>query len=213
MLLGIVTDVHEEVEILRWALDQFQQRQVDQVVTVGDTCDLFTANSRGDETAELLRAVNAIGVWGNHDIGLCYEVTDGVRQRARASSLAFMQTMQPFLVIDDCRFSHVEPWLDATRTEELWYVEGPPDTAAKAARSFSAVPESTLFIGHFHHWLIITPDGRLDWNGEQPIRLPTNTRHLIVVGPVINGWCATFNTTTRDLTPIRMPGMGGEDFT
>ncbi len=67
---GLITDIHEHVEHLRTALDRFRAKGVDQVVVLGD---VFETGGRIDETCWLLADANAIGVWGNHDYGLCVE--------------------------------------------------------------------------------------------------------------------------------------------
>lgn len=203
MRLGIVTDIHEAVEPLKRALLEFRSRQVDQVISLGDACDIFSSAGRAREVVALLREAGAVGVWGNHDVGLCVDVSDRIRTEAGADVIAYMSGMQPQLVVAGCRFSHVEPWLDARRVEDLWYFDGPPDTSEKAARSFAVVPESFLFVGHFHRWLVMTASGRVDWNGETPLKLDQGTRHLIVVAPVVSGWCAIFDTEEAILTPIR----------
>jgi predicted phosphodiesterase len=41
MLIGILADIHEEVDLLRHALDEFRRCSVDLVVTLGDTCDIL----------------------------------------------------------------------------------------------------------------------------------------------------------------------------
>ena len=50
-------------------------------------------------------------------------------------------TLQPHLEIGGCLFTHVEPWLDPHKVEDLWYFDGPPDSPEKLARSFAAVPQ------------------------------------------------------------------------
>jgi hypothetical protein len=95
-----------------------------------------------------------------------------------------MGSLQPRLEIDGCLFSHVEPWLDPHKVEDLWYFDGPPDSPQKLARSFAAVPHRALFIGHLHRWLLGTPDGLLPWRGEGPVRLDHRTRYLAVVHAV-----------------------------
>ena len=77
MKIGIVTDVHEAVEPLREAIAEFRRQQVDCVVTIGDTCDLYTAKaSRADDVVALLREANAVGVWGNHNPNSCKTLLD-----------------------------------------------------------------------------------------------------------------------------------------
>lgn len=203
MRIGIVADIHEEVECLERALSLFRREGVDVVVSLGDACDSYQASGNPAQVAALLREAGAIGVWGNHDVGLSYEVSDQLRQKADPAFLEYMAGMQPHLTIEDCRFSHVEPWLDARKIDDLWYFDGPPDTAEKAARSFVAVPERHLFVGHFHRWLAMTPTRQVEWSGEHPLNLAEEPRSLVVIAPVFRGWCAIFETTAALLTPLK----------
>jgi hypothetical protein len=203
MRIGILADIHEAVDELSVALAEFQRRRVDMIVSLGDACNTFGPASRADAVTAMLRASSAVGVWGNHDVGLCFEVSDQVRRKASPEILNYMAGMQAYLIVENCRFSHIEPWLDARRIEDLWYFDGPPDTPVKAARSFTAVPERLLFVGHFHQWLIMTPSARVEWNGEAPLTVEHASRHLIVVAAVVDGWCAVFDTELSTLIPIR----------
>ena len=202
MRIGIVADIHEAIGPLERALAEFRCRGVDQVVSLGDACDTFGSESRAGNVVALLRSVGAIGVWGNHDFGLCYEVPEKLRCLAAPSVLEYMATMRPYLVLDGCRFSHVEPWLDAYNLEHLWWYDGPPDTPQKAGRSFAASPECRFFIGHFHRWLVMRPDGQVPWDGEGPLALREEMRYLIVVAPVTRGSCAIYDTAASLLTPV-----------
>src|SRR5262249_19917316 len=201
--IGIVADIHEAVEELRRALALFCSSGVDLVVSLGDACDTFSPVGRADEVVALLQGAGAVGVWGNHDVGLCLDVPEQVRREPPPQVLAYMAGLLAQLGVAGCRFSHVEPWLDARRVEDLWYFDGPPDTPEKAARSFAAVPERHLFVGHFHRWLVMTPAGRVEWNGEAPLALKEEARYLVVVAPVVSGWCAIFDTAHACLIPIR----------
>jgi len=201
--IGILADIHEAIEPLRRALVEFRRMGVDQVVSLGDACDTCGTVGRAGETVALLREARAVGVWGNHDFGLCGDVPSELRQRAAPGVLDFMASMQPHLVLEGCRFSHVEPWLDACQIENLWYFDGLPDTAEKAGRSFAAVPERHLFVGHMHCWLVITPTGRVDWIGETPLALRREPRYLVAVAAVVDGWCAIYDTAPEELTPVR----------
>jgi hypothetical protein len=154
------------------------------------------------EVAALLRECSAVGVWGNHDFGACYDVSEEVRRLTPPNVLEYMATMQPQLVVGGCRFSHVEPWLNAHNIEDLWYYEGPPDTPEKVRRSFNAVSERCMFIGHFHQWRVMTADGQVPWEGAEPLRLQPGLRHLVVVAPVFEGWCGLYDTEDSLLTPI-----------
>jgi hypothetical protein len=200
--LGLVADIHEAVEPLGRALAEFRARGVDQVVCLGDACDTFAVVSRPDETAALLRGAGAVGVWGNHDVALCLGVDERARRRAAPATLEYLETFRPQLELAGCRFSHVDPWLDPHKVDDLWYLGGAPDTPEKAARSFAAVPERVLFVGHFHRWLVMTPAGRVPWNGEGPLELAAPERYLVVLAPVVGGWCAVYDAEASRLTPV-----------
>jgi hypothetical protein len=202
----LVADIHEAIEPLQQALAAFRCRGVDHVVSLGDACDTLHRRSRAREVVALLRESHAIGVWGNHDFGLCWDVPERLRHQAAPEVIEYMATMRPHLIVEGCRFSHVEPWLDGHKLENLWYYDGQPDTVDKASRSFTAVPERCLFLGHFHRWLAMTPNGRLDWQGERPLELSKKCRVLVVVAPVCHGWCAVYDTAAMQLTPIRCSG-------
>lgn len=202
MRIGLLADIHEAIDPLQRALAEFRSRGVDLVVSLGDACDSFSPDGRASEVVSLLREAHAVGVWGNHDFGLSVEVPEAVREKAGPGVVEYMATMQPQLVVAGCRFSHVEPWLDARKVENLWYFDGPPDTPEKVGRSFTAVPERHLFVGHFHRWLVMTPSGPLDWNGEGPLELSADARYLVVIAPVRSDWCAIFDTAHSLLTPV-----------
>ncbi|HQR61122.1 MAG TPA: hypothetical protein PLH03_07165, partial [Methylophilaceae bacterium] len=69
--------------------------------------------------AAALKSAGAVGVWGNHDFGLCRDVASEVRLRFPHETLDYLATMRPRLEIEGCHFSHVEPWLDAEKLEDL----------------------------------------------------------------------------------------------
>src|SRR5215472_11659351 len=107
MQIGIVADIHEAIEPLRTALAEFHGRGVEVVVNLGDACDTFTPVGRSAEVVALLREAGAVGVWGNHDVGLCNQVSNKVRNDTDPAVLAYMATMRPHLMLEGCRFSHV----------------------------------------------------------------------------------------------------------
>jgi hypothetical protein len=200
MKLGLLADIHEHNDDLRAALEAFRRERVEQVVVLGDVVELC---ERIGETCRLLSEAGAVGVWGNHDFGLCDEPDERVRRRYPEAALEFMASLRPRLEIEGCLFTHVEPWLDPNEISDLWWYGGPPDTPDRAAKSFEAAPNRFMFIGHLHRWLIATPAKVLDWAGEAPIRLDANERYLIVVAAVCDGRYATFDTHALELVPLR----------
>ncbi len=200
MRIGILADVHESLSHLRWAIDVLSEQRSDRIVFLGD---LFELGHRLKETVDLLTEAGAIGVWGNHDFGLC---RDNPRPEDRElygePVLAFMGRLQPRLELDGCHFTHIEPWLNPERIEDLWYFVGLPETPEQVARSFAAVPNRLIFIGHYHHWLLATTEGVQPWAGDRPIVLDADQRYLVAVHAVCAGRCASFNTVTSELVPF-----------
>ncbi len=201
MKLGLLTDIHEEVELLEAALAELERDGVEQIVVLGD---VLATTERLAETVALLDRTDVVGVWGNHDFGLCCMVDDQVRRDYPAAVLDFMGRLQPRVEIGDCLFTHVEPWLDPRVLEEIWYFDGAPDSVEKADRSFRAQSARVMFMGHLHRWLAVSTREVIDWLGERPLELLPDERYLIVVHAVALGWCATYDTSTGRLTPIRL---------
>jgi len=199
--LGLLADIHEAVEPLREALALFRRRGVERVVHLGDIC---ARHRRLDEAVALLREAGAVGVWGNHDFGLCQPAGEEFRRRFSPAVLDYMATLRPALVIEDCLFTHVEPWLDANDILQLWYFEGLPDTPEKLAKSFAAVPQRVLFSGHAHRWFLARPEGPCEWAGGGPARLAPPGRYLVVLHAVALGHCAVYDTATGEFTPLRL---------
>jgi len=199
MKLGLLADIHEQTKQLRKGIDVLHQHGADRFVVLGDVLEM---GKRIEETVHLLQQIQAVGVWGNHDIGLCFDPGEEVCQRYSAAVLRFMGSLQPRLEIDGCLFTHVEPWLDPHKVEDLWYFDGPPDSPEKLARSFAAVTHRVIFIGHMHRWLLATPGGVLPWRGDRRLCLDSANRYLVVVHAVWDGRCALFDTKTGDLTPF-----------
>lgn len=198
MKLGLIADVHESVDFLRAALDRFWMEVVDQIVLLGD---VFEMGERIEETCTLLSAAGVIGVWGNHDFGLCIDVDDATRIKYPTGVLTYFQTLRPNLTISDCQFAHVEPWLNPHDIADLWYFDGPPDTLAKCERIFRAMTHRVAFAGHFHKWMLVTPTGISDWHGTSPIDLSIHDRAFVVIGALCLGQFAVLDTEPLILTP------------
>lgn len=197
MRLGLISDVHEHVEYLETALAHFRHKDVDRIVLAGDVVHM---GRRLNETCALLSGANVIGVWGNHDFGLCVQPSDEARLRYGDAVIRYMGTLQPRLVFEDCSFTHVEPWLDPEDVADLWHFEGPPTEPKQLDRIFAAVSTRVSFAGHYHEWMLITPTGIQDWDGRTPVQLDEG-RYFVVLGALCEGHYAIFDTETYHLTP------------
>lgn len=116
MKLGLVTDIHEDVDHLEIALNRFEDERVDQVVVIGD---VFSVGEPIEATCRMLAEANAIGVWGNHDYGLSSQPDADVRSRYSDNVIEFMTSLCPRLEFAGCHFIHIEPWLDPNELTDL----------------------------------------------------------------------------------------------
>lgn len=83
-----------------------QSEGVDQIVMLGDAYEL---GHRIQPTCELLAAANVVGVWGNHDFGLCVDPTEEMYENHRKDVIGYMTSLQSRIVIDTFYFAHISP--------------------------------------------------------------------------------------------------------
>jgi hypothetical protein len=201
MRIGILADIHEAVEPLERAMTALRQRGADRYVVLGD---ILETGARIEPTVDLLSAAGAVGVWGNHDIGLCRDPTPELRQLVGEKAAAFFATLKPKLEIESCLFSHIAPWLDPENVLDLWSPGAFAHTKESLAKSFAATTQPLLAIGHAHRWFLATPEGIVPWEGEGSVRLRRDRRYLMAIHAVLWGWCALLDTEARLLTPIHV---------
>lgn len=199
MRLGIVTDIHEHAKQLKAAIDVLKARCVDQIVVVGD---IFSTGEHIEETCDLLASAGVVGVWGNHDFGLCHQPERALADRYSEKVLRYMASLEPRYEIADCHFMHIEPWLDPYRLDDLWYYDGMPESPDRLSRIFASVSNRWLFAGHYHRWLAATPQRVTDWRGNSPLEMSAG-RYFVVIAPVFSGDFAIFDTEACELTPCK----------
>ncbi len=198
MRIGLLTDIHEAVELAAAAIGELRRHEVETIICLGDFCAM---EERLAEMCDLLLRENVRSVWGNHDFGLCADANHGRATKYPSHVQEFARTVQPRIVIDSCLFGHVEPWLDTNKIEDLWYYEGPPETDEQFARIFANKGWQLAFAGHYHYWLAYSAAGQLDWQGDKELDL-SQGRHFVVVDACMKGQFATFDTESRILTPL-----------
>ena len=200
MKLGLISDIHERVDNLQNCLRLLKKEGVDQIVMLGD---VYEMGHRIRATCELLDKENVVGVWGNHDFGLCVNPTTEMLQNFGAEVIGYMTSLKARIVIDDCYFAHTEPWLNSDQLEDLWFFDGMPETAERRQQIFGAQPQRIFFAGHYHRWLLVTPDRTEPWDGSAPICLKEGL-HFVVLDALVNGSFATYDTVTGWLIPHRL---------
>jgi hypothetical protein len=197
MKIGILADIHEHLVHLRAAVRTFQDSRVDKVVVLGDVIE---TGQHIEETIEVLREANVVGVWGNHDLGLCHQPDVEFTQQYGASILDFFASLAPHLELEGLLFSHGLPTWDAT-DPTVYYLGERPWEPGNLLPTFLTFPHRLFLIGHFHRWYLATSEGGREWDGTRPIVLDPAQRHFLIVNAVFNGWCAVFDTKTSELTP------------
>ena len=169
--------------------------------------DVFESGPRLGEAVALLAAAGTVGVWGNHDLGLCHEPEEPVCARYAGPTLEFMRALRPRLELGDCLFTHGLPQWDPG-DPAVYYLGDRPETTAGLAGAFAGCPHPILFVGHFHRWLAATPAGPVAWDGRRPLGLDPAHRWLVVIAAVCDGWCVAYDTDSRWLTPLPLDGSG-----
>jgi len=207
MKLGLLTDIHSHAENLRAALKRLRAERIEQIVVIGDVVDLFGRQQYVEETCRLLAEAGAVGVWGNHDYGLCVDPDRSVRAKYPPAVFEFMGSLRPRIEVAGSFFSHVEPWLNPEYMPDLWYGGGPPQTPEQFARIFAAVPHRAIFGGHYHVWHAATPEGVRHWDGKTAIAFGED-RHYVVVNALSEGNFAVYDTATAELVPMTTRYVG-----
>jgi predicted phosphodiesterase len=204
MLLGLVTDSHSHHEPLARCLELLRRRGVDRVVTAGDTIEGFARADWAGPAAELLLAADAVGVWGNHDVNLCLNVSDYARSLYPASAFALMGRMRPRLEIDGYAIAHREASVDPLDPAALWdFGEGPIDLPARARSGFGASAARVQLVGHYHRWFAATPEAPLPWDGTEALAFDPGRRYFVALAAACDGYCAVLDTRAGTLEPLR----------
>ena len=201
MLLGLLSDIHEDIERLAMAIELLRDRDPDRLIFLGDVYD---SGERFREACEILAAAEIPGVWGNHDFGLCTDVEEDLAAKIDPGALAYMATLRPRIMIGDCLFQHVEPWLDPSLVENLWQHFGPTGSVTRIEQALRESPRRVSFMGHLHEWLVANDDGPVLIGEPRPVTLDKDRRWLVAIGAVCDGWAATYDTETGLLTPVAL---------
>ncbi len=205
MRIGLLADIHEDVDRLSRSIARCRREGVDRLFTLGD---IFETGARFAEAVNLLREADVEGVWGNHEFGLFAGRGDSVERIFDWRSLDYMRRSRPARRSKACSWAmsclasipRISPSHGtASRSPR------PPRTSRGTSSSF---PHHRMFVGHFHRWRAVTPEGPLDWSGDRPIRFDRDRRHLVVVAAVCDGWCAVYDTEADVLTPFDLREVG-----
>ena len=199
MRLGLLADIHEEVDLLRSALAHFARCGVDQVVVLGD---IFETGRNIEPAARLLQEAGAVGVWGNHELGLCHEPEPELVARYPAVATQFMATLKSQWELENFFFTHAISTIDPT-DPFAYYSSVRPQTPEARDECFARFPHRVMLMGHYHRWMAATPERILAWEGEGALDL-SQAPMLVVIHAVMQGFCAVLDTNRRTLSPHRL---------
>lgn len=199
MRLGLLADIHGDVRNLSLAIEKLRNQRVDKFVLLGDV--IYDTNN-ADETVALLKSCGAVGVWGNHELGLCVDPEEDVRQLYSETVMQFFGTLRPSLELGNVLVSHTFPTENAS--EVLSYYVGFPEEDGLRRECFESFSHRVMAIGHFHCWFAATRDQVLRWHGEQPLSMTPAERYFVVIGAVSDGFAAVLDCENNSLIPISL---------
>ena len=200
MRIGILADIHGDVDHLKSVLARLRREAVDEIIVLGDVIE---SRNGSIETVALLKSHDAVGVWGNHELGLCVDASSEIRATYTEPVMDFFATLVPRFELGDLLFSHALPSEDAADPTS-YYLGRRPDEEGGVDPSFALFPHRVIFIGHFHRWFVVTPQTILPWDGTEPIELETDQRYIVGVHAVMNGRFAIFDDSTNVMTPCKV---------
>ena len=198
MRIGILADIHEQVGYLRSAVTRFQSIGVNQVVLLGD---VFETGKYIQESIQILREAGTVGVWGNHDLGLCHNADPEFVAKYDDKVVEYFAKLESHYELHDILFCHGLPTWDPT-DPMIYYLGDPPWESGGLAPVFDSFPHRIFLIGHYHRWFLATTDEVIDWDGTESITLDPAKRYFLIVNAVLSGWCAVLDTESNEFIPL-----------
>ncbi|MBN2105425.1 metallophosphoesterase family protein [bacterium] len=187
MRIGIIADVHANIEALDGVLDALHKAQVDQIICLGD---LVGYGPNPNECVAKVMEHSDVIVAGNHDFGAIGKLpADRFNAFARQAILWTQDVLTEEsrkviqslpLIWDDGRTTAVHASPEAP---EKWHYVSSEDAVF---RSLMAMTSPYCFIGHTHIPAIFsrTVDGDMILQKGKSLTLKANQLHLINVGSV-----------------------------
>jgi putative phosphoesterase len=184
MKVGVVSDVHNNVEALTYALDYL--RDCDLLLNLGDLVSDYHVDPR---ILELAREREVLSIVGNHEKSILLHPGSQIRARLSAETLDFLRDLPASREIDlDGRRVHVahgSPWDDPTDYRCVYVIE-------RDHRSLSRVADTTradvVLLGHTHRAMAV------------------RAQDTLVVNP---GSCGEARDAAQQLTFARLDGDSG----
>lgn len=226
MRIGILTDIHGDIDTMRRVLERLETLGVDRIVCLGD---LVVHGSSHNEVVDFFRGRPDIPVVkGNHDIGATIEdhsldtlhfFSPASRENTLAARAALSDENKAYLASlplhwedGDAYFTH------ATIGNPFALLRKP----ATIAETFRMMPVPILIAGHthrtrVHHW----PSGKSVWCTDHPaetgnwvLELNPDDRYIINVGctaqlkfDIFPPICAVYEPVNRRMEFHELPDL------
>jgi putative phosphoesterase len=184
MKVGVVSDVHNNVEALSYALDYL--RDCDLVLSLGDLISDYHVDPR---ILRLGRERGLLSIAGNHEKSILLHPGSQIRATLASETLAFLRELPAAREIElDGRRVHVAhgaPWDDPTDYRCVYVLERDRHTLARVADTTRA---SVVLLGHTHRAMAV------------------RVVDTLVVNP---GSCGEARDAARRLTFAKLDGASG----
>ncbi len=187
MKIGILSDIHANLEALDAVMEELDRLGVKDLVCVGDVVG-YGANPR--ECIDVITERTLAAVAGNHDIAaLCEGASDFFNQAAkestrwtsrqlRAADRAFLGSLPTSVALEELKVELVHA--DGVAPKMFDYIQGCVD----GQRSLAAVrPGYVCFVGHTHVPMCFVEGGPF-YSDEANLQVRPGVRMMINVGSV-----------------------------
>jgi predicted phosphodiesterase len=185
--LGIISDVHSNLEALRAVLGRLKEKGATQFVCCGD---IVGYGPNPNECVEIVRGLKACCVAGNHDWGAVGRAKTASFNNAAAAALEWTRrqlTDSNRIYLDNLTLAEAcEPMLvvhgSAAAPERFEYVLLP----AEADEQMGYYSQSICVAGHTHSPLVVgrAPGAVLEELPADTLRLKPETKYFINAGSV-----------------------------
>jgi len=218
MKLGLISDIHANLEALNAVLEDLKKYKVDKIFCLGDVIGY------GCDPIECLRLVNEncdLKLMGNHEFAamglmpsshlneIARESLEWTRQNIGDREMAIISDFELNATYENMFFVHSSPY-----EPENWHYVLSMSEAQAAFENFS---EKICFLGHTHIPVIfsLSPEGRLRQTAGHDFLPSDENRYLVNIGSVgqprdndpkacylvfdTEEWSVSFNRTGYDI--------------
>jgi len=187
MKIGILSDIHSNLEALKAVLYQAKKQHVDEYFCLGDIVG-YGANP--NECIDIVRELTTRIVAGNHDFGVCNltdisyfndvakKAIEWTRTVIRKENMDFLKSLPLAMEYQNVFFVHSTP----SSPDEWDYILSMND----AMREFSFFENPACFVGHSHQPVIFTINAynEIGVSIDELLAFNNSKRYIINAGSV-----------------------------